>query len=525
MVATKDMIQYYPANEKPCENYESLVEACYDDFVKGEGNFDIPYLDKYGHLTVSKGIVLCYNYKNKDVAYDGGISRFETYGYTPEQQECLIKATKLMEPSEFMSMDGNEVKVFTKKDGNDTYEIKMEKIPSAGAKVLSVTKNGKEVVIPAITEDKDREAFRVIFHKSYYQDVARNVRDLHSLPRSVQCLLMHRAWGGNCSGTGNTLSGAVSACSEWIIRLENSGKLSEAHPLYKQMESAQKLCARIEGNKNIGCVINENENPYNIPVDKIIDHYAYVWKDVDVNVKNFMEERPEEFSQYVANFMAEGNMVDDLRYALYVNDEGELAHIPYIQEGYYNDDDGYINQGDVFSKKSARPIQSAEERNAILAYWKYMDLEGKEVDILKFSEFDKMYSEVVNANGDVYKIQGNVSDNCIKAYDYVLNNHERDRRYDYISIYPGLDPVKVPKLTGIPEPEASAHQLGGYDIVQSMKNQEHIHKMTENSKMAGYDGSDSGNPRMDELLPDNSENKKGISVNSVIIPYANDKEK
>jgi hypothetical protein len=49
--------------------------------------------------------------------------------------------------------------------------------------------------------------------------------------------------------------------------------------------------------------------------------------------------------------------------------------------------------------------------------------------------------------------------------------------------------------------------------------------MTEDSKIAEYGGNYSGNPRMDELLPDKEKNKTRISANSVIIPYAKDKEK
>lgn len=519
MVATKDMVKYYPADEKPCENFESLVAACYDDFAKGEGNFDIPYIDCNGHLTVSKGIVLCYEHLK--IAKVGQESRFETYGYTDEQQECLIKATKLIKPSEFMSMKGGDTKVFTKKDGKDTYEIELEKVSKAGAaKVISVTKNGKKVEIPKISEEKAKEAFKKIY-RPYYLGVANNVEDLHSLPLSVQCLLMHRAWGGNCSGTGNTLEGAVGACSEWITNTKQIGK---SHPLYQQMLEVQKLCTRIEGNKNVKCEITDNENKYNVPIDNIIEHYTDIWKDMDVNVKNYMKERPDEFNQYIANFMAEDNLVDDLRYALYVDDGGNLAHIPCINIGNYNDSDAYINEGDEFKKNASRPVGSIEERNAILAYWKYMELEDKDVDILKFYEFEKMYSELVGTNENKQQLSGEIPSNCVKAYDYVLNNHERDRRFDYVYINPNMPPLQVQKLANIPVPEVSAH-FDYSNIGDVMKNQSTIYKMTEDSKIAEYGGNYSGNPRMDELLPDKEKNKTRISANSVIIPYAKDKEK
>ena len=251
----KDLIKYYPADEKPCTDYTSLRDACFDDFTSGEGYHRQPYIDCLGHLTIGVGTLLYH----KSSGFSGapgvdGKSRLEMCGYNEKQRNALVTATKLLNPKECMNLSGNECHTYEKidPDSKKKYFIKVQRIPGAGTKILSVRKEGEsEVSIPPIGHDQYRKVFNGLF-KSYYDGAINTIgsQTLHSLPRSQQCLCVHQVYARGSFPEGRNITSietAQRACADSIAYRKANWGVSEGEE--KQLAHCQKVVTETRTNE------------------------------------------------------------------------------------------------------------------------------------------------------------------------------------------------------------------------------------------------------------------------------------
>lgn len=215
VLSCAELVAFYPASQKPYKKYEDIRDACYNDFQVGEGRECVPYLDCDGHLTIGVGILL--NHKShgeKGLDIDGK-NRFDLYGFNSKQKEAAIKATEMLNPSDYMNKDG----IFTvaKKDEKtgETYYISMERIKGAGARLLWVQKNYEKIVrMPFVKQEVDKKVFDKVF-PSYFATV-KNQPQLYSMPKEMQMSLIHQVWaaGHPPAGTSSikTPAQAYNAC-------------------------------------------------------------------------------------------------------------------------------------------------------------------------------------------------------------------------------------------------------------------------------------------------------------------------
>lgn len=258
-----DMISYYPAEEKPCEDYDTLADACFDDFQNGEGCINMPYLDCQGHLTVAIGTLLYHKRTGESEFLRQGEDRFGMCGFSAEQKQAAIKATELLKPRDYMNIRGEERKTITKRDGNDTYTIVVEKIKHAGAKIVSVQKNNERpVMMPQLSEDRCRHVFNKTF-KKYYDYAKDCVRNLHNLPETLQCSIMHQIYArGSLPGGLNirTIEDALQLCTDSIARRQDTVGVSAAE--LQQIERARQVVSETLENARNGRVIPKKTKTY-----------------------------------------------------------------------------------------------------------------------------------------------------------------------------------------------------------------------------------------------------------------------
>ncbi len=229
---TKDLVSYFPGMEKPCEDYASLRDACFEDFITWESYESQAYVDCLGHLTVGVGTLL-YNRKSgekKEEIEGEEKSRFDLCGYTVVQKNALIKATKLLSPRDYMNIktpdDVPVQKVVTKVKEGKVYRIVVEKIPRAGARIISVQEGNNPVVkIPQIGREQYRQVFNATFSE-YYEQTKNTVKDLHNLPRSLQTLSVHQTYARGVFPEGvkiNSIETAYQSCADSIAFREKYG--------------------------------------------------------------------------------------------------------------------------------------------------------------------------------------------------------------------------------------------------------------------------------------------------------------
>lgn len=168
-----------------------LRDYCYATFQQGEGNIDMAYFDTSGHLTVGVGSLIAYN-GGRAFNYTNQV--FNVCGYTQEQQTALLKATQLIQPADVVEQRSGRFMV-TKREGNDRYQIVLERIPGAGSKVISVQKNNERVVtMPRISEDKRHQVFNMEW-PMFYNRAQEQIPGLSNQPRILQGLSIHQVYG------------------------------------------------------------------------------------------------------------------------------------------------------------------------------------------------------------------------------------------------------------------------------------------------------------------------------------------
>lgn len=254
---TANAVQYYPADQKPCRNYEELMDACLADFGHGEGAIETPYIDKDGHLTIGIGTLL-YNKRNGEAGLAvNGQSRFDMCGFTPEQRDAAIKATQLLNPRECNRLSKNEVRTITAREGNDEYHIQVQRIPDAGTRVLSVQKNDEPpIMMPHINDDQYRRCFQETF-RNYYDTAKQGCPQLHNLPRDLQLGVMHQVYARGNSGwvaSARTLQEVQQCYNDSIQRRQVTVGVSDAE-LQQQARIARSMTA-ISNNISSGRVVS-----------------------------------------------------------------------------------------------------------------------------------------------------------------------------------------------------------------------------------------------------------------------------
>lgn len=257
---TKNLVKHIPLGEKPCGDYESLRDACFNDFVDGESYETQAYVDCNGHLTVGVGTLLYHKRDGEKVENVNGQqkSRFGLCGYNATQRDALIKATKALKPSDYDNINLREVKreTVTRPYNGKNYKIVIERLPKAGTRIISVQEDNKQKVnIPKVSRRQYKEIFNVSF-RDYYNRSKRIIGEetLHSMPKSLQCLCVHQVYANWSFPAGvkfNTLENACQACADSITA---RGSVSKGEK--DQLKYCQKVVKQIRYNERHKIVID-----------------------------------------------------------------------------------------------------------------------------------------------------------------------------------------------------------------------------------------------------------------------------
>ena len=272
-VSPRDLVGYYPRDQKPLRGIPQTAGGCFEPFCRYELKEQYPYFDCNEHLTIGCGTLLCLNNgkiqlwkddTNKNDEIDDSIDKFNLCKFTNEQKEIAVEATKMVKDGDFdkITQDAGRCKVsifkdtegrhhvITKKENGeeihctvsrgrqtkfegdysidgDMYTLDVERIPNAGVRLYAVSKNNNSPIhMPCLNENQIRTAFVETFDDFYYQ--AHKMNCFGDLPRDLQVLMLHHIYvkGSIPSEWRNikTVDEAVEACR---VAIEGRGNTPE----------------------------------------------------------------------------------------------------------------------------------------------------------------------------------------------------------------------------------------------------------------------------------------------------------
>ena len=279
-------VAYYPTKEKPARNQNEMMIECMGAFASLEGVETYPYFCADAGLTVGCGTLVCINGKENDTG------RFDLCGFNEKQKEYLLGASSIVAKGLLRKVDGAcNVEVFKDTGGNrhiiqtseegkkehfilegetlkpftgdckrtgDTYFMEVERIPNAGVRVKSVSRNSEnfKVLMPEISKEQANYIVKQTFG-SYYAPFKNNP-NFKNFPLTLQNALMHQVYGFGPGGFNKiaakydmkTIDGAVACCDE-ALKIRNEENNIQ-HEINSFNNFKNNVLSKIKDNVNAG---------------------------------------------------------------------------------------------------------------------------------------------------------------------------------------------------------------------------------------------------------------------------------
>lgn len=279
-------VAYYPTKEKPARNQNEMMIECMGAFASLEGVESYPYFCADAGLTVGCGTLVCINGKENDTG------RFDLCGFNEKQKEYLLGASSIVAKGLLRKVDGAcNVEVFKDTGGNrhiiqtseegkkehfilegetlkpftgdckrtgDTYFMEVERIPNAGVRVKSVSRNSEnfKVLMPEISKEQANYIVKQTFG-SYYAPFKNNP-NFKNFPLTLQNALMHQVYGFGPGGFNKiaakydmkTIDGAVACCDE-ALKIRNEENNIQ-HEINSFNNFKNNVLSKIKDNVNAG---------------------------------------------------------------------------------------------------------------------------------------------------------------------------------------------------------------------------------------------------------------------------------
>lgn len=185
----------------PPANWAEFKRVAREEFKRTEGDILQPYFDKYGHPTISTGILI---YRRNEVRQSG--TRLAGTSLADKQDEIATATNIINDKNAYYMQNGKKVPLYSNANDNTPNitsikgtvtivdskgnNVVLERIPNAGAKIKSV--NG--TAIGSISQAESTKVFETRLKNDYLM-LCKAIPNFKDMPTNVQIAAVHMCFG------------------------------------------------------------------------------------------------------------------------------------------------------------------------------------------------------------------------------------------------------------------------------------------------------------------------------------------